>query len=116
MPLDPGALASAYLGLALIGGFYLSIGVLCSSLTRNVIIAAISTFTLCGIHFLAGFLPDVSPVKLLRDASRPFSPVLHLFDFSRGVLDVRAVVFYLSSTVLMLLITVRVLESRRWRS
>ena len=116
VPMDPGALASAYIGVALVGGFYLAIGLLCSSMTSNVIIAAVSTFAMCGALFLAGFLPDISPVPALRELSRPFSSVMHLMEFSRGVLDVRAVVLYLSSIVLLLMVTVRVLESRRWRS
>jgi ABC-2 type transport system permease protein len=116
VPVDPGSLAAAYIGIGLVGGFYLSIGVLCSSLTRNAIVAAISTFTLCGFHFLGGFLPDISPLPALQEWSRPFSPVYHLVDFSRGLMDIRPVVFYLSGMVLMQMVTLRVLESRRWRS
>jgi ABC-2 type transport system permease protein len=45
----------------------------------------------------------------------PFSPVLHLLEFSRGVVDTRPVVLYVASTVLVLSLTTRVVESRRWR-
>jgi ABC-2 type transport system permease protein len=114
--LNPGALSSLYLGLALVGSLFLSIGLLCSALTRNLVVAAISCFACITLIFLAGFLPEVSPVPALREASAPFSPVLHLLEFCRGVVDSRAVVWYLSSTWLVLFCTVRVLESRRWRA
>lgn len=116
VPFDGGALAAAYLGVMLIGGLFLSIGVFCSALTRNLIVASISTFAVLALIFLGGFLPEVSPVPAVRDLSRPFSPVLHMLEFSRGVIDSKALALYLSSTLLMLMATVRVLESRRWRS
>jgi len=116
VPLDPGAIASAYLGVFLIGGFFLAVGVFCSSLTHNLIVASISTFAVVALMFLGGFLPAVSPIPAVREFTQPFSPVLHMLEFARGVIDSRAVVFYLSSTFLVLMITVRVLESRRWRA
>lgn len=114
--LDTGALAAAYLGVFLTGGFFLSIGLLCSALTENLIIASISSFAVITLIFLAGFLPEVSPVPALRRFSEPLSPVLHMLEFGRGVIDTRAVVLYVSSTLLMLTVTTRILESRRWRA
>jgi len=116
VPMDPGALTAAYLGVFLLGAFYLSIGVFCSSLTRNVILSSISTFAVISLLFLIGLLPEVTPVPWLREVSRPFSAVIHLMQFARGILDTRSVVFYLSSTCVMLIFTTRVLESRRWRA
>jgi ABC-2 type transport system permease protein len=116
IPMDGGALAGACIGILLIGAFFLSIGLFCSALTHNLIIASISTFAILSLIFLAGFLPEVSPVPSLRELSAPFSPVLHMLEFSRGLMDSRPVVLYLSSTVFMLSATTRVLESRRWRS
>jgi ABC-2 type transport system permease protein len=115
-PLDIGAMGSTYLGLLLIGMFFLSIGLLCSALTQNLIAAAISTFAWLGVIFIGGFLPEVSPSPLLRQISEPFSPILHMLDFARGLVDTRPLVLYLSGTWLMLTTTTRVLESRRWRS
>lgn len=113
---DYGALASAYVGVFLIGGFYLSIGLFCSSLTQNLIVASISSFAIIALLFLAGFLPAVSPVPELRAFATPFSPVLHMMEYARGVIDTRSVVLYLSSTLLLLMVTTRILESRRWRA
>ncbi|MDF3130671.1 ABC transporter permease [Kiritimatiellaeota bacterium B1221] len=116
LPIDFGALAAAYVGVFLVGGFYLSIGIFCSSLTRNLIVASMSTFAVVTLLFLGGFLPAVSPVPQLREFTQPLSPVLHMMDYARGVIDTRSVVLYLSSTLLMLMITTRGLESRRWRA
>jgi ABC-2 type transport system permease protein len=113
--LDTGAVASTYLGLFLTGGFALSVGTLCSALTRHTLVACMSTFALLLLWFLSGFLPAISPVPAIRAAMEPFSPVLHLLEFSRGVVDTRPVVLYVASTVLVLSLTTRVVESRRWR-
>lgn len=113
--LDNGAIASTYLGLFLTGAFALSVGILCSILTRHVLIACMSSFALLLLWFLSGFLPAISPVPALRALTEPFSAVLHLLEFSRGVVDTRPVVLYLASTALVLNISIRILESRRWR-
>ena len=115
-PLDIGALGATYLGLLLIGMFFLSIGLLCSALTHNLIVAAISTFAWLGLIFIGGFMPEVSPSPVLRELTAPFSPILHMLDFARGLVDTRPLVLYLSGTWFMLATTTRVLESRRWRS
>lgn len=115
-PVDIGALAATYLGLLLIGMFFLSIGLLCSAMTQNVIVAAISSFACLGVIFIAGFLPEVSPSPVVQELSKPFSPILHMLDFARGLVDTRPLVLYVSGTWLMLTTTVRVLESRRWRT
>ena len=113
--LDPGAIASTYLGLFLTGAFALSIGILCSILTRHVLVACMSSFALILLWFLSGFLPAISPIARVREAAVPFSTVLHMLEFSRGVVDTRHVVLYLISTTLVLNLAMRLLESRRWR-
>jgi ABC-2 type transport system permease protein len=114
--LDTGAVAATYLGLLLTGSFALSVGTLCSALTRHTLIACMRSFALILLWFLSGFLPAISPVPALRAATEPFSPVLHMLEFSRGVVDTRPIVLYLASTWLVLMVTIRILESRRWRA
>jgi len=114
--LDTGAIASTYLGLFLTGGFALSVGTLCSALTKHTLVACMCTFGLLLLWFLGGFLPAVSPIPAFRAMTEPFSPVLHVLQFSRGIVDTRPIVLYVASTFLLLSITIRVLESRRWRA
>jgi ABC-2 type transport system permease protein len=113
---DPGVLASSFLGIFLLGCMFISLGCFASALTRSQMSAAmISTVLVVGM-FMLSFLPDKVP------AANWASQVLSCFairdqmhDFVRGVVDTRAIVFYLSVTLLFLFLTLRVIESRRWK-
>jgi len=114
-PPDLGPMAAGYVGAFLVGAFYLAVGLLCSVLTRNQVIAAISTFALLLVCFLSGFIPYLARVDLVRDVGAYFSSVQHMMDFSRGALDTRPVVLYVTATAWLLFATVKVLESRKWK-
>lgn len=115
--LDVGTLASTFLGIGLLGGLYMSMGCFASSLTRSQIIAAMFTFALGISLFLLSFLSYALAgqtgwfVKLFAHLSL----IEHMRDFSRGVVDVRALVFYLSVTTMFLFLTLKAVESRRWK-
>ena len=91
-------------------------GVFFSSLTRNQLVAAVFTFVfmfaLFLIYFVQGFLPEDSALR-----PHPESPLLRgLWQNSlQGRLAMRDLVLYLSATVFWLFLTVKVLESRKWR-
>ncbi|MFH0880061.1 MAG: ABC transporter permease [Lentisphaerota bacterium] len=114
-PVDFGPMASGYLGAFLLGGFYLSIGLFCTALTRNQIVAAISCFALICMAFFAGFTPYLARTETLQDFGSYISSVEQMLDFSRGAVDTRPIVLYLSGTALMLFATVKVVESRKWK-
>lgn len=113
-PLDPGALAGGFAGVFLLAMFYLALGVLCSSLTRSQLVAAVSCFALMCLAFYFGLLHYYTNLDWLRDLSAYTSGVLHQLAFTRGILDSRPMVLYSSGTVLFLFIAVRIQESRRW--
>lgn len=111
---DRGPLVSGYLGILLLGGVFLSLGLLASSLTPNQIVAAVISFggllMLWLIDMGAQFIdPPVSEVL------RYLSLANHFPDFNRGIVDTRDLIYYLSLTILFLFAATRVLESRRWR-
>ena len=116
------AVACGYLMLLLIGAFYVSIGLLLSSLSRSQIVSAVSCFAvLCVLFLLVSSLDqlvrDQAVTALQYKGARVLeyiSAFRHVKDFSRGVLDTRPVVLYLSGIALMLFSTIKVLESRRW--
>ena len=112
-----GAYWGSYLMLLLLGMFYLSIGCLASVLTRNQIIAAIISFCAITLLFFLGLvqfiLLDVSSAT--RELLGYFSAIEHMATFSRGVIDTRPIVFYLSMTLLMLALTYQAFQSRKWR-
>src|SRR5260370_5392072 len=112
-----GAYLGSYLMLLLLGMFYLSIGCLASVLTKNQIIAAIISFCAITLLFFLGLvqfiLLDVSSAT--RDLLGYFSAIEHMGTFSRGVIDTRPIVFYLSITIVMFTLTYHAFHSRKLR-
>jgi len=115
VPLDPGAVAAGYLGVLLSGGFFLAWGLLCSLTTANQIIAAIICFAGMILCFMAGFLDVISYHPVAVTFSELFAPHRNLAEFSRGIVDSRPVVAYVSGTVLLLFASTRMLEARQWK-
>lgn len=115
-PVDLGALAGAYLGGLLVGMWFLSIGLFCSACTKNVVVASIGCFALMTGVLVFGLLHAASGFPVVKGLSEYFSPIMHMMQFTRGIVDSRPVVFYVTSTYVMLFATVRVLEARRWKS
>jgi len=112
--LDPGPLISGYLGLFLLGATFLAIGVLASSLTENQIVAAFANFGALLVFWVVGWSADLAgPVwgKLLSH----LSILEHFESFARGIIDTKDVIYYLNFTILCLFLTLRSLESKRWR-
>lgn len=115
--LDLGALGGTMLGLFLYGSLYLSIGCFASAMTRSQIIAAMTTFVIGLSFFLASFLHHILPVKPGWQSAlfEHISQIEHMKDFSRGLVDIRQVTFYVSLTIFFLFLTHKAVESRRWK-
>jgi ABC-2 type transport system permease protein len=111
---DTGPVLSTYLGLILHGAAALSIGVLGSSLSSNQIVAAVvSTSILVIFSFIdkVAAIVDGAPAIFLSSLSMNN----RLADFSRGIIDTSHIVFFISITAIFLFLTIRSLETRRWR-
>ena len=111
---DPGPIYAGYLGLALYGGAALAIGLLCSTLTSNQIVAAVVAMGILLVLFFA----DLASGNIGGTAStviHQLSIKSHFDDFDRGVIDSKHIVYFLSVIAFFLFMTVRALESRRWR-
>jgi len=97
--------------------FYLSIGCLASVLTKNQIIAAVISFCAITLLFFLGLvqfiLLDISSAT--RDLLGYFSAIEHMGTFSRGVIDTRPIVLYVTMTIVMLALTHQAFQSRKWR-
>jgi ABC-2 type transport system permease protein len=114
--LDLGPIASGYVGVLVIGQFLIAIGLLTSSLTKNQVAAALMSFALVFlIIIVVNWLAFLFQGGVFGKVFKLLSAFEHMDDFSRGILDLRPVVLYLSGTVLTLFVTVRVVESRKWR-
>ncbi len=110
--LDSGPLVGGYLFVAVSGLLFIAIGVFASSLSRNQAVAGILAFTmLAGLIVGVGVLPDAPwlnrdillPLKSAVEYAQVFS---HYDDFTRGIVDTRQVLFYLSGTVLALIFSI----------
>lgn len=112
-----GAYLGGYLMLLLLGMFYLSIGCFASVLTKNQIVAAIISFATITLLFFLGLvqfiLLDVSSET--RQLLGYFSAIEQMGTLSRGQIDTRPIVLYLSMTVVMLTFTYQAFQSRKWR-
>jgi ABC-2 type transport system permease protein len=104
-----------YLGLLLQGGALLAIGTLVSTMTRNQIIAAGATFAVCLLLWILDWVSTYETAAWAKVVSY-LSVVTHYEPFSKGVLDSRDVVFYLSVIFFGLFLTARSMESVRWRA
>jgi ABC-2 type transport system permease protein len=113
-PIDRGPMLTGYLGLLLMGGAYIAIGVMSSSLTRNQIVAFILAFAISFALFIFGQIVQYAP-DWLQPVLAFLSMGNHFESMSRGVVDSRDVIFYVSVMVVALVIATASLESRKWK-
>jgi ABC-2 type transport system permease protein len=115
--MDAGTIGGMFTGIFLTGGLFLSLGCFASALTRSQVAAAMISFVLGVSLFALGFLASAIPAAThwQTQVIAFFGLFEQMHDFARGVLDTRTLVFYVSATFLFLFLTLRVVESRRWR-
>lgn len=104
-----------YLGLLLQGGCLLAIGAFISTTTRNQIVAGIATFAICLLLWVLDWVTSYE-TALWAKVVAYFSVLTHFEGFSKGVLDTKDLIFYLSMIFLGLFLTARSMESLRWRA
>jgi ABC-2 type transport system permease protein len=112
--LEWGPLVTGYLGLLLQGAAFIAMGILISSLTENQIVAAVATFGTLLIFWVISWASDAAGPVLGRVLSH-LSLTEHFESFAKGVIDTKDVIYYLNLTILALFLTLRSLESKRWR-
>ena len=113
--LDWGPLASAYLGVLGIGALFLSVGLFASGISRNQIVAALVGFALVFALFILGLLEFLVNDQSLRQVLSYLNLIQHMEDFSKGIVDTRRLVYYLSGTAFFLFLTSRALAANKWR-
>ena len=112
-----GTMFTSALGILMVGCLYMSIGCFASALTRNQAVAAVSGFALGAALFFTGFFSYFAGDRTdwLSQLARHISLANHMESFTRGVIDLGAIVFFLSLTGVFLYLTHKVVESRRWK-
>jgi ABC-2 type transport system permease protein len=109
-----GPILSGYLGLVLTGAVFLAVGVLVSSLTENQIVAGFGTFGVLLGFWIVGWGAEFAGGNM-RTVLQYLSIGDHLDGFTRGLVDTKDLIYYLTGIALALFLTLRSLESKRWR-
>ena len=111
---DMGPIISGYVGLVLMGLVFISIGVLASSLSKNQIVSGVISLVSLLLLWVIGWAGEVGPGKFAK-----IFAYLGFFDhfepFKKGIIDTKDIIYYVTSAVLFLFLTVRVLETRKWK-
>jgi len=120
---DLGTIAASYLGVLLLGALLISIGLLASAFTKNQVIAAFVGFVAMFALFIVGELGrvvggefsifglEVDLGKIIEYAGSGG----HYMDFTRGVVNSQHVLYFVMLCVFFLFLTVRMVESHKWR-
>ena len=105
---------TGYLGLLLLGGCFVSVGLLISSMTKNQVVSGMATFAVFLMLWVINWMADSSgPVT--QEVLTYLSITWHFDDFSRGVLDTKHVVYYVSFIAFGLFLTAKSVDSERWK-
>jgi len=114
---DAGTIGSTYLGIVLLGGLFISLGCCASALTRSQGIAAMISLVFGASVFMLAYVADQLPARASWQGQvlACFNFFEQMRDFVRGVVDTRPVVLLGSLSLFFLFLTLRVVESRRWK-
>ena len=110
-----GPVITGYIGLILLGASFISLGIFISSLTENQIIAAVVTFGALLLFWIIQWAANFAG-PLLGKVLVHLSIIEHYQEFARGVLDTNDIIFYLLFAFFFLFLTLKSLESLKWRS
>jgi len=114
--IDSGATYGSYIGLLLLGSSFAAIGIFSSSVTRSQIVAFLLSVFLCFFFYIAfDYLSklDIFYAKA-DDLVQQLGINAHYDSISRGVLDTRDIVYFISFNAIFLRLTHLVLQSRKW--
>ncbi|MAV65088.1 MAG: ABC transporter [Candidatus Marinimicrobia bacterium] len=112
--IDFGSVFTGYLGILLLGAVYASIGTFASSITDNQVISFIISVFIVLIFFLMDKVIFFMP-SYIQGLIQYISVEFHLSNMSRGVIDTRNLIYFISLITFFLFMTTRVLEMRKWK-
>jgi len=105
----------AYLGLILQAGCLLGLGALISAMTSNQIVAGGAAFFFSLLLYMLSWFTEYDSTNTSKVLNY-VSIVTHMENFSKGILDLKDAIFYITFIFLVLFLTQRQMESLRWRS
>ncbi|MCB9705825.1 MAG: Gldg family protein [Myxococcales bacterium] len=110
---EVGPILSGYLGVLLVGGTFIALGLLASSLVRSQLAAAVTTFVTCTILLLAGLLVDQVEAAWVADALQSTSLLAMMQELAQGIVDFRWIYVHVGAIVVLLAASVVVVDPRR---
>ncbi len=110
----PAVLAS-YLGVFLVGVSFLALGIFASAITENQIVAGLISFASLLVLWMIAFVDEIQP-GALGTICNEISVYAHFEDFSKGVIVTGNIAYYVLFIVFFLFLTLRILESNKWRA
>lgn len=102
------------IGIVLVGAAFIAIGTFISSLTENQLVAAVATIGAIIFLLVIGFVNNFIDVYAVRTVFSWISIFSRFQNFTYGIFDFAAVLYYVSIVAVFLFLTVRVYEKRRW--
>jgi ABC-2 type transport system permease protein len=111
---EPGTILSGYLGLILMGTSFLALGIFISSLTENQIVSAAASFGAALLFWILGWSSSLTGDKI-GAVLQQLAILEHLESFNKGVIALADVSFFVLFTAFFLFLTMRSLETHRWR-
>lgn len=113
--IDLGGTWGSYIGLFFLAAIYVAIGILSSAFTENQIIAFISAIFMSFIMYIGfDYLSDLGSLKAIGNLVINLGINEHYKSMSRGVIDSRDMIYFISVIAFFLFITKTVLQSRKW--
>ena len=112
--IDYGSILTGYLGILLLGAVYASIGTFASSVTDNQVISFIISVFIVLVFFLMDKVIFFMP-SYIQGLIQYISVDFHLSNMSRGVIDTRNLIYFISLITFFLFMTTRILEMRKWK-
>ena len=107
-------LVAGYLGLLLLGSCFISVGLFISSTTKNQMVAGAATFVVGLLFWIVSWFADSAGPTMSQVLSY-LSITEHFDDFGKGIIDTKHVVYYLSFISFGLFLTLKSVDSERWR-
>ena len=115
---DNGVIFASYIGSALIAGAYISVGICISSVTNNQVISFVISatisflLTVSGLPIVLDFFTALSS-QIITDAVASFSFLTNYFDITRGLIDLRSIIYFISLICFFLYVNILIVEDFR---
>jgi len=113
--IDSGATYGSYIGLLFLGGAFVAIGIFASALTENQVISFILSLFICFFIYVGfDYIAELPFFSAIADSISGLGINSHYMSISRGVVDSRDLIYFVSLMVLFMVFTRLKLLSRKW--